>query len=735
MIYAKSNGEELFDHTVNCLSVFKTIRENFFYIPQLCGVVEFWKHLFFAIFFHDFGKAAKGFQDKWNSWGYRHEVLSASFSLELNLPELYTHTITLAIITHHRNLRDEILRVFTDAELSEWNKRIGEIEANLSYLHHRFYDTIPCLTKQFLDKTLLDIPRVYTLSHLKNGYEGSIRWYINTKNKPNKLYAIFLRGFLIACDHLASSGKSEIMAGIKEVASKLNIPIFKPFQDRARQVLGNALLSAPTGSGKTEASLLWAEGNQDSGRRIYYVLPYTASINAMYRRLAQYFGEDAVGVLHGKASYFAYKTLLEQDYSSEEASLLAREIQELSRKLYRPIKVLTPFQILKVFFGVKGWESQLSEMSGGLFIFDEIHVYDAHITALILKVVEYLAKIEAKFLFLSATFPKFLREKIKAILPNIREFGPEENDTDGKELLLTPRHRVCLLEGEIITHIGKIQDELKKGSRILIVCNTVKRAQELYQLLKPYARSSELLHGRFILRDREKKEKRLEEKDKEDKDKIQLLVGTQAVEVSLDLDFDTIFTEPAPIDALIQRLGRVNRKGLKGIVPVYICTQGSEKDKYFYDLQRIEKTIDCFVDGEELSERRIIDMVESVYSDGYDSKESHNFQVAWEAFDHVIDSLTPFEDSAEKDNFYDLIRSFEVIPKRFEPEYLLCKSKKEHFEAMRFIASISLGQGTMLRKGGRLEMRSDGYLVADARYDDDLGLMIDEIERDVGIID
>lgn len=727
MVYAKSDGEELFDHTVNCLSVFKTIREQFFYIPQLCGVEEFWKHLFFAIFFHDFGKAAKGFQDKWDNWGYRHEVLSASFSLELNLPELYTHTITLAVITHHRNLRDEKLRVCADDELVEWNKRISEIESNLGYLHHRLYNAIPYLSKQFLNEIILDVPRVCALSRIKNGYEGGIRWYINTKNKPNKLYSIFLRGFLIACDHLASSGKTEIMAGIKEIASKLNIQEFRPFQSRAKQVAGNAFLSAPTGSGKTEASLLWAENNQDCGRRIYYILPYTASINAMFQRLSGYFGEDKVGVLHGKASYFAYKTLLERKYNPEDAAKFARETHGLSKKLYRPIKVLTPFQILKVFFGVKGWESQLSEMSGGLFIFDEIHVYDAHVTALILKVIERLTEIDAKFLFLSATFPRFLKEKIREFLPNIAEFGPQKNDTDGIKLLLTPRHKISMLNGEITGHVNKIQDELANRKRVLVVCNTVKRAQELYQILKGVANSSELLHGRFILRDREEKEKKL--------GKVQLLVGTQAIEVSLDLDFDTIFTEPAPIDALIQRLGRVNRKGLKGIVPVYICTQGSDKDKYFYDMDRVKKTLDLLVDGEELAEKRIVDFVEEVYQDGYNRKEQETYESVTNSFNHVIETLNPFDDSDEKDEFYDLIKSVEVIPARFETEYLQCIDQKQHFEAMRFIASISLGQGAKLRQGGRLTKRSDGYWVADAWYDDKLGLLIDEIEKSVGIID
>lgn len=736
-ILAKSAPPEtLLEHTQNCLNVFRTIRTNYPFIPELCGSQQFFKHLFYSVFLHDVGKSAIGFQEAIRTgklWGYRHEILSASLVETLDtIDDFYKKAIALTIITHHKNIGELRERFNTTSPTGEdaFHEKLDELTENLPAIH-QFLELVPALGKEYLGCSL-KIPILPKSSNdLIDAYQYAIKWYRNCIEDERKTilhsnYGIYLRGLLIACDHLASSGQAEIMAGIKDVASKLNITL-RPFQKQAMKISGHAFLSAPTGSGKTEASLLWAENNQDSGRRIYYVLPYTASINAMAKRLSRYFGEDKVGILHGKANYFAYKTLLEQNYEIQEAARFASEIQGLSKKLYRPIKILTPFQILKSFFGVKGWESQLSEMSGGLFIFDEIHVYDSHIMALILKVIKNLSKIDAKFLFLSATFPKFIRDKIRQILPDIKEFAPDEGDEDGKRLLLTPRHRINLLEGEITEYIGAIRDEIYKGHRVLIVCNTVKRSQELFILLKDTAASAELLHGRFILRDREKKEKRL--------DKVQLLVGTQAVEVSLDLDFDTIFTEPAPIDALVQRFGRVNRKGLKGVSTVHICTKGSEKDGYFYDMDRIGRTLACFADGLKLNETVIAEMVERVYCDGYNSEEEQTFQTVSTSFERVIGALIPFEDSDDNDEFYELIRSLEVVPRRFESEYLVCKEKKAHFDAMHFIASISFGQGAKLRKGSRLDRRSDGYLVADARYDDDLGLMIDEMERAIGIID
>ena len=736
-LLAKSTPPEtLIEHTENCHKVLLTVKENYPYLPELCGVSGLFDHLFAAITLHDVGKAASGFQRELQggpAWGYRHELLSAAFINALSSFNATTkRVIALAVATHHKGVAELRERFNTTSPVGKelFVIKRNELIENLT-LVNQFLEYMDDVSSRRLgaDGSAFNLP--VRDDDLIDPYQSLIKCYANAVGEGemwggNTAYSVFLRGFLIACDHLASSGKSEIRAGIKDVANKLGIEHFRPYQTRAGMTSGSAFLSAPTGSGKTEASLLWVGHNQDSGRRTYYVLPYTASINAMFSRLSARFCEENVGVLHGKAAYFSYRTLLERDYSPERAAATARDIRDLSKKLYRPIKVLTPFQILKTFFGVKGWESQLSEMAGGLFIFDEIHVYDPHVTALIIGVMEELKKFDAKFLFLSATFPRFLKERIRALFPEITEIGPVLVDSDGETLLHKPRHKVNLLNGEITEHLENIKTNLQKGRRILIVCNTVKRAQELYAALEDSASSSELLHGRFILRDREEKERRL--------DRVQLLVGTQAIEVSLDLDFDTIFSEPAPIDALIQRFGRVNRRGTKGIVPVQVCTLGSEKDRYFYDMELVSKTIECFRDYEELNEVATSKMVERVYSDGYNSKEEKEFQNALSSFRKVISSLIPFYDSEDKDDFYDLIRSLEVIPRRFESEYLEYKGKSQHFEAMRFLTSISFGQGARLRRSDRLSKRNDGYWVADVRYDR-MGLHLDEIETEIGNID
>lgn len=606
LILAKSTPpQSLLDHTEDTLRVFQSMRKALPHLPSFCEQETLWRDLFLSLYLHDLGKAATGFQLMLKDnikWGYRHEILSAGFIpfLDPIADEFSRKAIALAVIVHHRTLSNLAGKsggrgyntVASSGAKEEWMEKREELAANWEFVRD-WLEQLPRAAEKFLGDSL-PAPRVPAdVSEVEDAYRRTAHWFKRALKDDDPLalrlkqpYGIFLRGLVVACDHLASGGRMEILPSVPDFAARFSFKP-RPFQETAGNTKGNLLLTAPTGAGKTEAALLWTNYQQDAGRRLFYVLPYTASINAMLHRLKDDDGlqlGDSVGALHGKASYFAYQDLCEHDYESDAAAREAKEQKNLSRGLYRPVKIITPFQIIKSFFGAKGWETQWAEFAGGLFVWDEIHVYDARTTALILTVLEKLTAMGAKSLFMSATFPDFLRAELFKIMPEMTEQKPDLSRAEEKELWTIPRHRVERLSGEIFDHLDEIRSELEEGRSVLVVCNTVARAQDIFAALEETEPTAELLHGRFILRDREQIERRL--------DKAQLLVGTQAVEVSLDLDFDTIFTEPAPIDALIQRFGRVNRKGKKGVVPVRIVEQGGENDKYFYDLDRITKTLE-----------------------------------------------------------------------------------------------------------------------------------------------
>lgn len=725
--------EKILEHTENALKVFKSIKESYPNVPEICGVENFWEHLFYSIFLHDFGKGATGFQEmlkddtRKTRWKYRHEILSSGFVSSLQYEPFFKNSVGLAIITHHKdiNVLRERYNTFPSPNGKKlYNKKLKELEPNFQELLG-YFDCLPDLSNEYLGYELKNF-NLISFDDLEDVYKDSaLPYYLDWEDEEYTIlhgkYGIFLRGFLNACDHLSSGSKYEILKGIEDMGSIYNFQSLRKIQTEAIKTKGSAFLTSPTGSGKTEASLFWSDTNQNSNhsKRVFYLLPYTASINAMYNRLQKDFGnEELVGLMHGKSSYFIYKALSEYDFDYESKKKLIRDIKGLTKKIYRPYKVLTPFQILKSFFGAKGFEMQLSEMTNGLFILDEIHAYDAHTTALILETLKILKNNYNSDLFImSATLPKFIKELFKEYLDI-----PNDINMENDELKLFTRHKVKIIDGNIFDNLDSIITDLKDEKRVLIVCNTVLQAQKVFEELKSEVKHSALLHSRFMLSDREKIEKTL--------DKLQLLVGTQAIEVSLDISYDVLYSEPAPIDALIQRFGRINRKGWEEnkLAMVNIFSKGSDKDKYIYNSNLVEKTIKNFENIDILSEDLIQKLVDEVYGDGYDEKDQKVFDSVQKHFKSFNEQIVPFiNDKNNELEFYSLFESYEVVPFKYKLDYLEEIENGRYYEAMGYVLSISIGQFKKLQKENNVEFDEETYFV-NTIYDSKKGLILDSEE-------
>lgn len=289
------------------------------------------------------------------------------------------------------------------------------------------------------------------------------------------------------------------------------------------------------------------------------------------------------------------------------------------------------------------------------------------------------------------------------------------------------RHRVKLLDGNITEAIPQIEDRLNKGQRVMVVCNTVKQAQDVFRELQPVTDNAKLLHSRFILKDREQIEKELEDAD--------LLVGTQAVEVSLDIDFDCLFTEPAPIDALVQRFGRINRKGKKDICDVHICKEGGKSDKYIYSTDKVGRTINAFtsVADDDLQESEIQSLIDEVYCEGYDEKEQEDFDKANRMFERHLQDIVPFiEDPKRRKEFNELFKSIEVVPLCYEQEFLTEFDERRFYESRAYIAQINYNQFARLKKEGHISEneRINQYFI-NVHYDETLGLILDEANPNI----
>ena len=743
-VYAKSSPKEtLLEHTENCLRVFHDIREMYPEVPEICGCKDFFEHLFYAVFLHDFGKAATSFQEMLNTetkWDYRHEILSSAFVTFLDYDSPYQEGIALGIVTHHKDL--SLLQEkfpfskFNESAYERYSKNLSELKPNFAYIT-KIMKRLPELSEKYLGYQVQrhKIPKSFEELEAYNAYQSAIKPYLKWDDDEDEQkilhgeYGFFLKGFITACDHLASSGKDEIFTAIRDMKAVFKFPSYRSSQEASAVAKGSTFLTTPTGSGKTEAALLWASSNQNGrlGKRVFYVLPYTASINAMYKRLAglKGFGDERVGIRHGKASYFLYKYFSEREYSPEEAKAFAKNAGNLSKKIYKPYKIITPFQIIKEFFGLKGFEQRIAEMTGGLFILDEIHAYDAHNTALILEICKILTTdFRAKFFIMSATLPKFLKAYFQDVLEIENEITlPLE------ELHSFTRHKLLLLEGSIRDGLTQIRNEIKKGKKVLVVCNQVKTAQEIFKGLKDCSENSALLHSRFIVRDRQEIEKGV-------KDKYDLLVATQIVEVSLDIDYDILFSEPAPIDALIQRFGRVNRKRppIQEIKEVCVFQSSSENDFWIYKKERVEKTLSALqkVNGENLSESMVQRLVDEVYADGYKGKDLEEFESVRSNFIKLWKEIFPFVDDRRKeDDFYALFDSVEVVPEKFLYDYELGVNQKDYFRTAEFVVTINKVQYAKLYKAGQVyqeKIGDDDILFIKTAYDDEYGLLIDKYD-------
>ncbi|BAW29302.1 CRISPR-associated helicase, Cas3 family [Methanosarcina thermophila] len=735
VIIAKSETEEsLLEHTENALKVFKSIKEAYPEIPQICGVPDFWEHLFYSIFFHDFGKAASGCQESMRGgvkWKYRHEVLSAGFVSGLEYENQSREAVALAIITHHKDvlyLREMYRTDSNPLAKKRYAEKLQELIPNFEELRE-IQQKIPEISKNYLGFELTNFKEISSIEEITDPYKNVVKPYKKQLDNDeltalHGMYGIFLKGFLTACDHLASGGKYSILNGIKDMRAVYNFSELRKTQSEALETKGDAFLIAPTGTGKTEAALFWTQANQNPSRskRVFYLLPYTASINAMYKRLQEDFKDpELIGIQHSKAMYYLYRSFEdEEDYLI--ATKKARQLKSLTDKIYRPYKIATPHQILKSMFGIRGFEQNLAEMSNALIIMDEIHAYDAHMTALILETLKILKGYQANFLIMSATLPSFLKEMFKRELEITTEISFTEDELDK-----FTRHKVSVLNGNIFDNLDLIRKELADNKKVLVVCNTVARAQNVYRLLSEEVSNSRLIHGRFILRDREEIESKLKD--------LSLLVGTQAIEVSLDIDYDVLFSEPAPLDALIQRFGRVNRKGWenKVIKPVYIFEQGSEKDKYIYNQESVAKSLELLSKENILGESRIQTLVDEVYSNGYQGSDLVSFENVKKMFPKFYSRIVPFINEKEKeDEFYKLYRSVEVVPIQFKLEYLEEIENKRYFEAMKYVVSIRFDQYKKLQQNNQIQIDSD-MVFASVDYSSKFGLLLDSNESIMGI--
>jgi len=315
--------------------------------------------------------------------------------------------------------------------------------------------------------------------------------------------------------------------------------------------------------------------------------------------------------------------------------------------------------------------------------------------------------------------------------------APAEIMADGALFTKFRRHRLHLLDGELLSEKGlrRIMDDALAGKSVLVVCNLVDRAQMAYYqldaMLTNYGVRVELLHGRFNMRDRSSKEALVRDAtgSKSERRRPIVLVATQVIEVSLDIDLDIIYTDPAPLEALVQRFGRINRRRKQiDLAPVYVYCQPNDGQK-IYDATLVQRTLAILQreDGKPLDESAVGTWLDEIYVGEVAEQLQKEFDHAAAEFEATcIRGLRAFQaDSSLEKLFYEAFDGIEVLPESLYDEYLALK-EEEPIRANELLVSISWGRyHALMNKGQMLAHDREIPPVARAAYSSEMGLMFD----------
>ncbi len=374
------------------------------------------------------------------------------------------------------------------------------------------------------------------------------------------------------------------------------------------------ILEDVTGAGKTEAAMVLVHRLMSAGLAdgLYVGLPTMATANAMYERLGRCYQQlfppgslPSLVLSHGSRhlsdafaasidEHFSERIALsEQDgdrgYHQDEPSASAycnAWIADSRKKaLFANVGVGTIDQALLAVLPVRHQSLRLLGLSRKVLLVDEVHAFDPYMNGLLQSLLELHAAQGGSAILLSATLPKqtktgLLRAFAKGLgrdAPRLTSMGYPlvshfpNGAADVEYPVLTRKEVERSVEVRALTDeeqvMARIQSALTDGKSVCWIRNTVDDARNSFERctreLDADAGRMHLFHSRFAMADRLEIEKSVLSwfGDRSDAGmrRSRLLVSTQVVEQSLDLDFDLLITDLAPIDLLIQRAGRLHR--------------------------------------------------------------------------------------------------------------------------------------------------------------------------------
>lgn len=734
-ILAKSNPEiELHQHTAEVLA--RAEREiNYLRSLGLDVSDDIEKAIKVSCFAHDLGKISRTFQESLSGGSkyIPHNLLSLAFLNTIfntiDVPDNWKIKIIYTVGFHHKNFLD-ISDFINGAKRTEIEDELINIEAERLHL-------LEPMQKLFKDYFKVDIQ-----FQIDYGIIDKLKDIILDLDPFDK-EIVYLKGILHRADHIASAAIDEdskvyLNSEAYEILTTKITP--KKFQDNIK-IKNSLLLIAPTGSGKTEAALCWAGTKKG---KIIFTLPTRASVNAAFKKLQKYYGDD-VGILHGDAGRFIYSTLKKE---CGEAEALVESIHEinLSKNLLKPIVVTTIDQIFSFALRVHQYEKVLIGLYGANIILDEIDSYSPYTIEILKQSLKIAKQFGITPLIMSATVPDILKEELINEGVIAEEYAPS---LDELEIKNDGTHKVEIINKDI-TECKKIIKKLSKDEQnsILIVCNTIKKAVSVYEKLKDL--SPKLYHSLFTFNDRESKENEIGKIDNNGRN-TGIWITTQVVEVSLDLDFDVLITEAAPVNVLIQRMGRCyRRRNGAGKVFIYskLLNDNGKPEYYPYGEFAIIKSLEVFDNIKDILDTEMKKKILNNYFDKYwkDKKVRDSIAKAKNIISAFLSSDLTMLETISKNEVSSFLRdsgvSLSVVPRSLLTDDDVQKLKGEYKwqnknEKLDFLytirnSTLSVPLYSLLKFKSFFEETKFGLFLTYLQYDSNAGLNLKELPLNFG---
>lgn len=432
---------------------------------------------------------------------------------------------------------------------------------------------------------------------------------------------------------------------------------------------GLYIIEAPMGNGKTEAALAAAEilASKFGSGGIYFGLPTQATANGIFRRICDWARvcdkeNHTIRLAHGMTELNEeYKEMFrgKASDSGDDGVIVHEWFEGRKQALLADFVIATVDQFLLASLKQKHVMLRHLGLSGKVVIIDECHAYDAYMNVYLDRTLTWMGAYKVLVIILSATLPvnrrnelikAYLNRKKDILISNENKLAyPVITWTEGKDVIQRAvegdisNKRITVKKVDEALLTNELLEKLSDGGCAAIIVNTVGYAQQLSKKISEEMTGYSVIcfHSRFTAADRSAIERKLlsavgKKSSYKDRNRL-IVVGTQVIEQSLDVDFDFMVTEICPMDLLLQRSGRLHRHErirpdkLKNAELAILSPSESKSSIYSeWILKRTEK----YLPGELLIPKCIPYLVGKVYDAPENDEERSSKE--WKDFERTI---------------------------------------------------------------------------------------------------